>query len=178
MRFRGHLIGGVVAGTAVVGIAVKSGIISIGAYSLSAFIQAGTIPQSDASTALTIFLLTLVMSLLPDLDTASIPQRWFLRLGFVLLFLLLLLKQMGLFAIVTFILLLPLLHHHRGWTHSKLTPVVISILIILIMNYLQPPFVRVERFSLDYAVFLFQEYWIIILACVSGHYTHLLLDAR
>ena len=178
MRFRGHLIGGVVAGAVVVGIAAKSGIVTIDALSLSALVQVSPAHQSDTSTTITLFLLTLVMSLFPDLDTASVPQRWFFRAAFVLLIVLLLLKQMDIFAIVTFVLLLPLLHHHRGWTHSKLTPFAISILIIAVTIYLRFPLLRIEGFSINQVVSLFQDYWIIILACVFGHYTHLLLDAR
>ncbi len=178
MRFRGHLIGGAVSGAVVVGIAVKSGIVATDALSLSALVQVETIQQNDVSTAITLFLLTLVMSLFPDLDTASVPQRWFFRSAFVLLVALLLLKQMDTFAIVTFVLLLPLLHHHRGWTHHKLTPFAISIVIIAITIYLRFPPVRIQGFSIDQGLSLFQDYWIIILACVVGHYTHLLLDTR
>ncbi|NQU62855.1 MAG: metal-dependent hydrolase [SAR324 cluster bacterium] len=178
MRFRGHLIGGVIAGVIVVGIAAKSGVVSIRADSPSSLISVDALSQSDTSTTIMLFLLTLVMALFPDLDTASIPQRWFLRLSYLLLIVLLFLKQMDLFAIVTLILLLPLLHHHRGWTHSKLAPFAIAILVIMVMLYLQSPFLQIERFSIDYAIFLFQEYWIIFLACVVGHYTHLLLDSR
>ena len=167
MRFQGHLIGGAVAGVVIVGIAAKSGIVEI-----------GTLPQRNVSTAITLFLLTLIMSLFPDLDTASVPQRWFFRSAFGLLVVLFIFKQMDTFAIVTFVLLLPLLHHHRGWTHHKLTPFVISILIIAITIYLRFPLARIQEFSLDQGLALLHDYWIIILACVVGHYTHLLLDAR
>jgi hypothetical protein len=178
MRFRGHLIGGAVAGVVVVGIAAKSGIIATDDFTLSTLVELSTWQQSDISTAMTLFLLTLIMSLFPDLDTASVPQRWFFRLAFILLVVLFIFKQMELFAIVTFVLLLPLLHHHRGWTHHKLTPFAISIVIIAITIYLRFPFTRIDGFSIDQGVSLFQNYWIIILACVVGHYTHLLLDAR
>ncbi len=178
MRFRGHLIGGAVAGAVIVGIAAKSGFIETDDVTLSALAEISSLPQSDISTAITLFLLTLIMSLFPDLDTASVPQRWFFRSAFVLLVVLFIFKQMEPFAIVTFILLLPLLHHHRGWTHHKLTPFAISILIVSTMIYFRFPLNRIQEFSIDQVLSLFQEHWIIILACVVGHYTHLLLDAR
>jgi hypothetical protein len=178
MRFRGHLIGGTVAGGVVVGIAAQSGIIAIDDFSLSALVEISSLQQSDIFTAITLFLLTLMMSLFPDLDTASVPQRWFFRSAFVLLAVLLFLKQMDMFAIVTFVLLLPLLHHHRGWTHSKLTPFAISILIVAVIIYLHSPLIGSNGFSIDGVASLFRDHWIIVLACVCGHYTHLLLDAR
>ncbi|MFH2131280.1 MAG: hypothetical protein ABIK68_12975, partial [bacterium] len=177
MKFRAHLIGGITAGVIVVGIAAKSGIIARDALSPSALFQIGTIAQSGALVAASLFLLTLAMSLFPDLDTASVPQRWFFRTAFILLVILLVMKQMGLFACLTFILLLPLLHRHRGWTHSKWTPFAISRLFIAVMGYMRLPRSGPVEFSLAAAIGLFREYWIVILACVSGHYTHLLLDA-
>ncbi len=178
MKFRGHLIGGMVAGAVVVGIAVKSGAVSLAFSSPLAFIQSSLNDRDSALAAAGLFLLTLVMSLFPDLDTASVPQRWFFRAAFVLLLILLLLKQMDMFAIVTFLLLLPLLHRHRGWTHSKWTPFVLSIFAILVLTYIQETRMISGRLSIDLIVTLFQEYWTIIMACVLGHYTHLVLDSR
>jgi hypothetical protein len=53
----------------------------------------------------------------PDLDTASRPQRWFYRGLAALLVLWALGGQWQAAAIAGMLALLPLLHHHRGWTH-------------------------------------------------------------
>ncbi len=177
MKFRGHLIGGVVAGAVVVGIAIQSGVVHIPASSPTELLQAGLNQQNGTLAAGSLFVLTLIMSLFPDLDTASVPQRWFFRSAFALLVVLLLLRQMDLFAIITLVLLLPLLHRHRGWTHSKITPIVISIFMLLALGYIRIPHL-LDRLSVDLLVSLFRDTWVVVLACIIGHYTHLLLDSR
>jgi hypothetical protein len=61
---------------------------------------------------------TTVFALLPDLDTASVVQRWFYR---VLLFVLLWMLGTGHVehaAFVGTVAVLPLVHRHRGWMHA------------------------------------------------------------
>ena len=177
MNFKGHLLGGIVAGVAVVGVAVQVGVVEFAVSTPSDLFQTGFGLQNGTLAAGGLFVLTLMMSLFPDLDTASVPQRWFFRFAFVLLVVLLLIKQMDIFAVVTLILLLPLLHRHRGWTHSRLTPVVISVFMVLALVYLRAP-QMLRGLSINTIVSIGQQYWTVMLACIAGHYTHLLLDAR
>jgi len=177
MKFRGHLLGGMAAGAIVVGIAAQAGAVSIATSSARSFLNTFLAGEGSALAAGGVFLLTVLMSLFPDLDTASVPQRWFYRFAFAVLLLLFLQQQMDLFAAVTFILLAPVLHRHRGWTHSRLTPFVVAMLMVLLLGYFRMPRLP-DRIAIDLAIRLLRDYWIVILACVAGHYTHLVLDAH
>ncbi len=123
-----------------------------------------------------LFLLTLFMSLFPDLDSASVLQRWFYRIILIILIGLFFTGQTGLFAAVTFVSLLPLLHRHRGWTHSKFTPFILAILFAAILEFNRSANALTGQFSPGNMVDWFYTYWIYVLACVAGHYTHLLMD--
>lgn len=177
MKFRGHLLGGVAAGAVVAGIAVQTGVIEVSADSVTAFIHSLLSSEPGALAAGGIFLLTVLMSLFPDLDTASVPQRWFFRAAFAILVILLLLQRMETFAILTLVLLLPLLHRHRGWTHARLTPFAIAFCMMFVLGYLRTPGMF-HSLSPDLLLTLLKQYWVVVLACVLGHYTHLVLDSR
>ena len=70
MNFKGHLTSGVVVG---VGIAVGA-------------VDYGYIDGDDLQTQAAVAGTTLFFALFPDLDTSSVPQRWFFRLVFLLRF--------------------------------------------------------------------------------------------
>ena len=63
MTFKGHLSGGIVAGITLTGLAVRW----------------GYIPGADYRVWAAVCGATVFFSLFPDLDTASVPQRWFFR---------------------------------------------------------------------------------------------------
>ena len=69
MTFKGHLTGGILAGIGVTGLAARWGYIPSADYRIWAAV-CGT---------------TVFFSLFPDLDTASVPQRWFFRAVFMAL---------------------------------------------------------------------------------------------
>lgn len=56
-------------------------------------------------------------ALFPDLDVASVPQRWFYRVMAGVLVVLIASGRPGDAALLGLISLLPLIDHHRGWTH-------------------------------------------------------------
>ena len=56
-------------------------------------------------------------ALFPDLDVASVPQRWFYRAAAALLLVLISQGRAGDAALLGLLALLPLMHRHRGWTH-------------------------------------------------------------
>ena len=159
MNFRGHVVGGTVVG-----------------FSMSAMVIA-TSPANVFAAGIA-FLSTILMSLFPDLDVASVSQRWFYRVIFVLLIALYLTDQMEGFVILTFLSFLPLIDKHRGWTHSPFVPMVlIGLVITALWNG--------ERGILDWIHSQselpdnhFIPNWIIPSSILAGHFTHLLLDSR
>jgi len=178
MNFKGHLVGGLVAGVSIIGIAQYSDFLYLNTHAVDFFLQNPLNLEGDIAKAAGLFALTLFMSLFPDLDQTSIPQKWFFRVVFLLLVILFLINQLILFVIVTFFAIAPLLHKHRGWTHSWLTPFFISIFFAVLLEYFNSQASVIKSFSLDRIILLFQDYWIYFLGCILGHYTHLMLDLR
>ena len=154
MNFKGHFVGGVVVSAM---ISTTSSVMI-------------TEPLMIASPAI-LFVFCLFMSLFPDLDTASIPQRWFYRLMFVLLPFLLYKGEQDLFNIAAIISISPLLHKHRGWTHWKITPWVIGVFTLYLYDISSNHTSINNSFLLKNVVFFFSS-------VVLGHYTHLLLDSK
>jgi membrane-bound metal-dependent hydrolase YbcI (DUF457 family) len=178
VNFRGHLLGGIAAGAGVCATAVFTGQVVLERSGIDRLAHQVLNRDSGWLMLAGLFLITLAMALFPDLDGASIPQRWFYRGVFVCLVFLLAMRRMDLFAALTLIALTPLLHRHRGWTHSPLTPFVIACVVVMIIAYQpsQPGWWR--SFSADSVLSALRDGWIYLLACVLGHYTHLLLDSR
>jgi hypothetical protein len=109
VRARGHLTGGAVT--------------AWGVASLAAAV--GTIPGVTHPLWWAVAATALFFSLFPDVDTDSVPRRWFYRgvLG-VLLYL----AWSGWWIEATLVAglsLLPLVDHHRGWTHGRFAPLLL-----------------------------------------------------
>jgi hypothetical protein len=111
-------------------------------------------------------------SLFPDVDTDSVPRRWFYR-GVLLILLYLAWSGQWLEAtIVAMLALLPLVDHHRGWTHGRFVPLLLSVFSCGVLMWwegwsIENPAVSDISTSLRLCF---------IGAAVVGWYTHLLLD--
>ena len=103
MTWKGHLAGGVLVSAGVAAAAAGRG--------------------GRPGTTLSLFATALFFSLFPDLDTSSRPQRWFYKLVFAGLLYLAWAGEYRSATAVAVLALLPVLDHHRGWTHHRLSPV-------------------------------------------------------
>lgn len=164
MRARGHLTGGVIAGC-------------LAATCASA---AGWVPGIAHPVWWGVALTALFFSLFPDVDTDSLPRRWFYR-GILLV--LLYLGWFGWWQLGTMVAglaLLPLVDHHRGWTHGRYVPLLLPAVLCAglvwwegwpatdgpaLTDTLQALSRILTPVRLSY-----------IGAAVAGWYTHLLLD--
>lgn len=154
MNFKTHAAGGLIT---------ASIITSFCAFSLNSIL--------DIANPLLLFGVCFFMSLFPDFDTASIPQRWFYRALTVVLIVLYLYQEYETISLLSIFSLTPLLHKHRGWTHWKITPFIISIIMLFLYDRTSNLSVySLDIISINYAFF--------VLAVVGGHYTHLLLDSK
>ncbi len=178
MNFRGHLVGGVIAGSISVYTAIHLEYVDISSESFQRLFSDPFSWKSELQTATGLFLTALFMSLFPDLDTASLPQRWFFRAMFILLTVLFLTEQMELFALCSFAALTPVLHIHRGWTHWKITPWMLAVILATLFEYLNTNNNWVIEFSFHQLWYSLVEANMYVFACVIGHYTHLILDSR
>lgn len=162
MTFRGHLIGG---GGAGIGVATLA-------------IHWGQVPPDDLHTWVSVCATTVFFSLFPDLDTSSVPQRWFFRLVFIVLLYLAWEQRYELATLVGLLAVLPLLDHHRGWTHWKISPLIVSVLLGGVYEYWRARQAWMSGFSWDNVTILLRQQAIYLIACIVGWYTHLLLDGR
>lgn len=182
MRFRGHFLGGILAATFCTWVGARWSLYSLSWKGVQRAIFS-PLREREIYRIVGYFSLTLFMSLFPDLDTDSIPQRYFVRIFFFLLLLLYLIGRGRVdyffpFALVAFLCLFPLLFKHRGWTHSTWSPWVLGGSLLLLREYvygrgfslftsLSPLFSSRKR--AEPLFFLF---------CIFvGHYTHLFLDS-
>ena len=155
MNHTGHVVGGSIAGGAVCFLASTTGDVELGWETLNEMSESPLSPTQNTKTLLGLFMTSLFMALFPDLDIQSVSQRWFFRIVFVLMRIMHFAGRYDLFVIVAFCAILPVLHQHRGWTHWKITPWAIT-------N--------------DYTNL--KNSMLFVVACVTGHYMHLFLDAR
>ena len=144
--FREHWIGGLVAYSAFF-------IISLIA-TIAVPILYGTMPQdwnptippvSDFLQIIGCFVIAVLFGLWPDVDIKSKSQKIFYRVLFTLNVVLIVFLQrylesalLGLFA------MLPIMSKHRGWTHAKITMILLPCVFLLIPIYTNYPAWRSE----------------------------------
>ncbi len=106
----------------------------------------------------------LMFALWPDVDIKSVGQRLFYSLFFLTDVYLILNQQFKIAAYFGLIIILPVLARHRGWTHSRISMVLIPLPILIYPIYAQG---AINFSGLPY-----------YLAAATGYYSHLLLDGR
>ncbi len=160
MTFKGHLIGGVLAG---IGTAAAAS-------------RLGYLPPQDYQAWAWVWGTTVAFSLFPDLDTSSVPQRWFFRLVFAALVYLGWNEDYERATFVGLLAILPLLDHHRGWTHWRLSPLLVPLALGAAYEYWRARHAWLGGFSWENVRHLLADQPIFLAACIIGWYTHLLLD--
>lgn len=121
--------------------------------------------RNHSPTVLTIgewLFFTLMGALFPDIDTKSKGQKFFYRVVFVLLLLLLVQMRFQVIAFVSFVALFPLLIRHRGITHSLWFIMGLSLCTIALAHICVPNFAAIVFFD---TLFFF-----------VGALSHLILD--
>ena len=178
MNFQAHLQGGLVAGSIAVGVALGTGYAEWQSDAWQRFLDQPLDFGQPISLLLSLFVTAVFMALFPDLDTTSVPQRWFFRAMFVMLAILYFQKELEVFCLLAFVTLLPVMHKHRGWTHWKVTPWLVALFLAIIWEYFRVQDTWRDRFSWKNVWVALHSSWAFVFASVLGHYTHLLLDSR
>ena len=182
MNFVGHAVGGVAAGAAAMllagTLASVPGVAEVGGDTLTDMdlLDSGAYLVGSFCTAF-------LMALFPDLDTASIPQRWYMRVLLLAMLWALWSERMALFTVLALAAPLPMLHKHRGWTHWPITPWLVALALATAHEYVATHDAGIlmrlfHRFSWESVGESLLTYWPFVVAAVLGHYTHLLLDGR
>lgn len=116
----------------------------------------------DWQAMFAVFVIGMLFALFPDVDTNSKGQHLFYWPMFIITVLLVYAGQFQAAAYLGLIAMLPVLTHHRGWTHSKWAMLLVPLPIVLVPWLYND---RVLAISLVYYG-----------AAVVGYFSHLFLD--
>lgn len=152
-NYKGHIAGGIGAGAAVA--------LALSYVPIERFAEAAGVLQ-DWQAIAAIFVLAILFGLFPDVDTNSKAQDIFLGFAFVVDVLLIANGNIQAAAYLGLIAMLPIITHHRGWTHKKWAMIVVPLPILLI------PYLYNDAILPASVVYYG--------AAVAGYFSHLLLD--
>jgi membrane-bound metal-dependent hydrolase YbcI (DUF457 family) len=152
-NYRGHIVGGVVAGGLY---ALALSRVPVARYAE----LAGLLQDRQALAA--IFVLSILFALFPDVDTNSKGQDIFIGTAFIVDILLILNGDFQAAAYLGFIVMLPIISHHRGWTHRKWAMLAVPLPIILV------PYLHNQKVLIITVIYYG--------AAVVGYFSHLFLD--
>lgn len=152
-NYKGHIAGGLVF------TAVYAGVMTM--VPVEQFAEAAGV-LSDWQAMAAVFVIGMLFGLFPDVDTNSKAQDIFYWTLFPIDILLLANGNVEAAAYLGLIAMLPVLSHHRGWTHSKWAMFLIPLPIVLIPYLYNDEILPVA--SVYYG------------AAVIGYFSHLALD--
>lgn len=152
-NWRGHIIGGFTFTLAYAAIML---FVPVEQFAESARLL------SDWQAMAAVFVIGILFGLFPDVDTNSKAQDIFFGFAFIIDVLLIWSRHILAAAYLGLIAMLPIVTHHRGWTHTKWAMVVVPLPILVI-----PWLYDVKLLPIS-AVFYG--------AAVSGYFSHLFLD--
>ncbi|MCA9336683.1 metal-dependent hydrolase [Candidatus Saccharibacteria bacterium] len=152
-NYRGHLVGGFVGGLAYTLLVMWLPLAQMAEY---AQVLSGVEPIA------LVFVIAMLFGLFPDVDTNSKTQDLFFWLAFPTDIYLIWKGKLQMAAYLGLIAMLPVIGHHRGWTHARWAPWVVPLPILIV------PYLYNDR-MLPMSVVFYG-------AAVVGYYSHLLLD--
>lgn len=154
-NYKGHLVGGFVGATV-----YTCAMLLVPVERLAEYAQLLENWQPIAA----VFVVAMLFALFPDVDTNSKAQDIFFWTVFVLDILLIWNGQLQAAAYLGLIAMLPIISHHRGWTHRKWAAFVVPLPIVVV------PYLYSDK-MLAIGVVLYG-------AAVVGYLSHLLLDGQ
>jgi membrane-bound metal-dependent hydrolase YbcI (DUF457 family) len=152
-NYKGHIVGGVIITGAYAGMVALTPV--------ERFVETANVLQNWQAIA-AVFVVGILFALFPDVDTNSKAQDVFFGIIFPIDVILLATGYIQAAAYLGLIAMLPILGHHRGWTH-KLWAMFVIPLPILLLPYL-------------YNDAILPASIIFYGAAVVGYFSHLLLD--
>lgn len=152
-NYKGHIAGGMAAAVVYASVLLFAPI----TYFAEA---AGILHGWEAIAA--VFVLSILFGLFPDVDTNSKAQDIFLGTAFVVDVILVVSGRIEAAAYLGLVTMLPIITHHRGWTHSKWAMFAVPLPILLVPYFYNQAILPA---SLVYYG-----------AAVAGYFSHLLLD--
>ena len=172
--FREHWIGGLVVYTSFFAISLAATLIGIFAFRLPTDWNP-TVPLEPLKIA-ACFAIGVLSGLWPDVDTKSKSQQIFYRLFLISNVVLIYKGYYSMSAFLGLFAMFPLIGNHRGWTHSKLTMLLLPAIFLILPIYFQRD--QLDRHELLAAqnLVLLKEGLPFYIASLIGYAAHLHLD--
>ena len=172
--FREHWIGGLVVYTSF--FAISLGIALVGIFVFQQPTDWNPTVSLDPLKIVACFVIAVLPGLWPDVDTKSKSQKIFYRLFLISNVILIYKGHYAISAFFGLFAMFPLIGNHRGWTHSKLTMLLLPAVFLALPIYFQ-------RDQLDRSELLTAQNLILVkdglpfyTASLIGYATHLHLD--
>ena len=106
----------------------------------------------------------LMFAVWPDVDIKSLGQKFFYTVFFLVDLILIYLEEYKIAAYFGLIIILPILAKHRGWTHSRITAILLPTPLMLVPMYMSGGSLME---GLPY-----------YFAAVTGYFSHLFFDKK
>ena len=172
--FREHWIGGLVAYTSF--FAISLGIALTGVFVFRQPIDWNPTVSLEPLKIVACFVIAVLSGLWPDVDTKSKSQQIFYRIFIIFNVVLIYMGHYSISAFFGLFAMFPLIGNHRGWTHSKLTMLLLPAVFLILPFYFQ-------RDQLDRNELLAAQNLVLLkgglpfyAASLIGYATHLHLD--
>ena len=172
--FREHYIGGLIAYTLFFVLSFGASI--FGQFAMQVPLEQNpTIPFNPWGIG-ACFVVAVLSGLWPDVDIKSRSQQIFYRIFLIFSTILILRKQYFQSAVLGIFAMLPLLGKHRGWTHSRLTMLLLPAVFLILPFYFEGAVVSFDNLKSSQNRDLFRSGLPFYTASLVGYATHLHLD--
>lgn len=152
-NWKGHVAGGLVTGAAYVGV--------VALLPVDRLAEAAGLIR-DWQILVAVLVVCVLFAIFPDVDTNSKAQDLFFGIVFPLDIVLLATDNIQAAAYLGLVAMLPIIGHHRGWTHKKWAMFVVPLPILIIPYLYNSDIVPTSA--------------VLYVAAVAGYFSHLLLD--
>ena len=172
--FREHYIGGLIAYTLFFTLSLAASL--FGLFTIQLPLEKNPTIPADLWSVGACFVVAVLSGLWPDVDTKSRSQQIFYRIFLIFSVILILRKQYLQSACLGIFAMLPLLGKHRGWTHSRLTMLLLPTVFLILPFYFEGAIPDLDNLKTAHNRDLIRAGLPFYTASLIGYATHLHLD--
>ena len=172
--FREHYIGGLIAYTLFFVLSLGASL--FGQVAIQVPLERNPTISFNPWSVGACFVIAVLSGLWPDVDIKSRSQQIFYRIFLIFSVILILRKQYLQSAILGIFAMLPLLGKHRGWTHSRLTMLLLPAVFLVLPFYFEGAVVDLDNLKSSHNLNFIRSGFPFYTASLIGYATHLNLD--
>jgi hypothetical protein len=172
--FREHYIGGLIAYTLFFTLSLAASL--FGQFAMQVPHERNPTIPFDPWSIGACFVVAVLSGLWPDVDIKSKSQQIFYRIFVIFSVILILRKQYIQSAFLGVFAMLPLLGKHRGWTHSRLTMLLLPAIFLVLPFYFEGATVDLDNLKSAQNLNFIRSGFPFYTASLIGYATHLHLD--